>query len=73
MTNRIWQNFLASNIHRGINKVAAQKSSSNKIIRSSKWAKMMLRQPKYEGYTRTPDSSEGLIPGAIICYKGIDP
>ena len=28
MTNRIWQNFLASNIHRGINKVAAQKSSS---------------------------------------------
>ena len=29
MTNRIWQNFLASNIHRGINKVAAQKSSSN--------------------------------------------
>ena len=29
MTNRIWQNFLASNIHRGINNVAAQKSSSN--------------------------------------------
>ena len=29
MTNRIWQNFLNSNIHRGINKVAAQKSSSS--------------------------------------------
>ena len=32
MTNRIWQNFLASNIHRGINKVAAQKSSSSKNL-----------------------------------------
>ena len=26
-----------------------------------------------EGYPRTPDSSEGLIPRAIICYMGIDP
>ena len=26
-----------------------------------------------EGYPRTPDSSEGLIPRAIICYIGIDP
>ena len=26
-----------------------------------------------EGYSRTPDSSEGLIPRAIICYMGIDP
>ena len=24
-------------------------------------------------YPRTPDSSEGLIPRAIIWYKGIDP
>ena len=26
-----------------------------------------------EGYPRTPDSSEGLIPRVIICYMGIDP
>ena len=26
-----------------------------------------------EGYPRTPDSSEGLIPRATICYIGIDP
>ena len=26
-----------------------------------------------EGYPRTPDSSEGLIPRATICYMGIDP
>ena len=26
-----------------------------------------------EGYPRTPDSSEGLIPRAIICYTGVDP
>ena len=26
-----------------------------------------------EGYPRTPDSSEGLIPRATICYRGIDP
>ena len=28
-----------------------------------------------EGYSRTPDSSEGLIPKykAIICHMGIDP
>ena len=26
-----------------------------------------------EGYPQTPDSSEGLIPRAIICYMGIDP
>ena len=29
--------------------------------------------PIIEGYPRTPDSSEGLIPRAIICYIGIDP
>ena len=29
--------------------------------------------PLAEGYPRTPDSSEGLIPRAIICYMGIDP
>ena len=28
---------------------------------------------KREGYLWTPDSSEGLNPGAIICYMGIDP
>ena len=26
-----------------------------------------------EGYPQTPDSSEGLIPRATICYMGIDP
>ena len=26
-----------------------------------------------EGYLRTPNSLEGLIPRAIICHMGIDP
>ena len=35
--------------------------------------KLWTQQPVFEGYPRTPDSSEGLIPRAIICYMGIDP
>ena len=33
----------------------------------------LLLSSKHEGYPRTPDSSEGLIPRATICFMGIDP
>ena len=43
---------------------------------ASYWSNEAYLQPNIsisEGYPRTPDSSEGLIPRAIICYMGIDP
>ena len=48
MTNRIWQNFLASNIHRGINKVAAQKSSSSHFIKFELGQLTLCQIIKYE-------------------------